>query len=913
MDATKTNVKKIILDRYGRCPHELQPADCRVCTPVAAVPQNGQSGQKVISQPSEIGHMANNGEPAPQVDGGDGQAPGPVPRTSDTKRTAGHKQNKPARRATYLPQAPDGNTLPLLLLPEERFVPPEIVNLKRWVIWNASWNGTKWDKIPLSPLTGRSMKGKLKDNLDQFVTFAEARAAAENFGASGVGYQFVKADKMVGGDYDHCITLLNERGGPALDGEVSNWIFTWFKRTYVEVSVSGTGIHWIAEGRIPHPVPGVHLPGAAEEVTIELYDDNRFFTFSGHAIVFSGHEVLSDEHGEYRQLRRSLNITDCQGSIDKLLSYLKQNNDAETRETGGPNRKRLSLKTIREIHGANLETFRGMKKESDPQNDTLNSAAFFAARAFAAGALEESEKRIKDELLAIARSTPYCPKAESTLRSGWDSGLKQPLEILPVPANWRDITTPDEAFAYFNEKYFVVEDFGGQVPIVWLENNPNPAWEKNLTLGYQKPEVFAKRFNHRWVEVIRVDAGGNEKTTHEPIFDCWYYSKHRQQYDYILFAPGKPSIFTSGEQRIKNLWQSFAVKPRPGNCQLYLDFVRDVICSKNQEHYNHLIKWMAYAIQHPDEPGHHAIALRGNKGTGKNFFVQKFGYLYGSHFSVLVHPERVVGRFNIHLRNCSLLFINEALFAGNHTHENMLKSLITDDYLDLEAKFLNAEQAPNYLHVILASNSDWFIPASFDERRFFVLDVSDEHRGEENYFAAIDRQLEHGGYEALLHYLLNVDLGDWTPRQTIRTDALLDQIMRNLPNDAERAFFNCLHAGRIPGKVRSDGQVEMLPSQFMKWAKEHGWKIDDQMFSRLLSENPKAQRKSFNFPTRRRGSEPRYKLVPTLEECRKLWDKLRGPYTWPRTSDDRGQMSTSEQWESCLEDERENPFPKGRR
>ena len=44
---------------------------------------------------------------------------------------------------------------------------------------------------------------------------------------------------------------------------------------------------------------------------------------------------------------------------------------------------------------------------------------------------------------------------------------------------------------------------------------------------------------------------------------------------------------------------------------------------------------------------------------------------------------------------------------------------------------------PNMLHVYTSSNSDWVIPASHDERRYFVLDVLDTQLGDRPYFNAL--------------------------------------------------------------------------------------------------------------------------------------------------------------------------------
>jgi hypothetical protein len=405
----------------------------------------------------------------------------------------------------------------------------------------------------------------------------------------------LKEDGFCGIDFDNAIV------NGTLHPEVINWLK--FFPTYQELSVSGTGVHAIGKGQIRKARTATALLGAPG-VTAEMYDHDRFFVYTG------------------ARLSSTPGLTRCQESVEKLWTFLGHKTDdaAEPASVGAENvddaDRPLPLSVIRKLHQDNLAAFRAMKKSSDSQNDALNASAFFAARAFAAGVFEQTdEEQIKDELRQIAIDSKHCDGIEETLRSGWSNGIVKPLRVVRPPNDPLRISTPEEAFAYFNENFFVVEDYGGKVFVMWLEPDTHPGWEKNLLLGYQTQREFAQRYNHLKVEVTE-----NNKIIHKPVIECWLFSKYREQYGKIVFAPGKSGTFISGKKRVKNLWQNFAVKARPGDCSLYLNFVRDVICSGNEKHYQELLNWMAYAVQHPDEPGHTAIALRGSKGTGKNFF-----------------------------------------------------------------------------------------------------------------------------------------------------------------------------------------------------------------------------------------------------------------------------------------------------
>src|SRR5947209_4958826 len=81
----------------------------------------------------------------------------------------------------------------------------------------------------------------------------------------------------------------------------------------------------------------------------------------------------------------------------------------------------------------------------------------------------------------------------------------------------------------------------------------------------------------------------------------------------------------------------------------------------------------------------------------------------------------------------------------------------------------------------MASNESWVIPAGLEARRFFVLEVDNACRDAHGYFAAIRKQLENGGYEAMLHDLLNYDLSNFNVRSVPKTEALQEQKHLSVP------------------------------------------------------------------------------------------------------------------------------------
>ena len=251
----------------------------------------------------------------------------------------------------------------------------------------------------------------------------------------------------------------------------------------------------------------------------------------------------------------------------------------------------------------------------------------------------------------------------------------------------------------------------------------------------------------------------------------WLAQKGRRQFSGIVYAPNEGK-----EVKGKlNLWTGFACAPKMGNCSLYLDHLLNNICSGNEYHYQYLLDWMACAVQFPGRPGEVAVVMRGAEGVGKGVAVKHFGELFGAHYLHVSQAGHLTGHFNAHLQQCSVLFADEAFFAGGRSNEGTLKALITEDTIMIEPKGLDSFRVRNCLHIMMCSNNDRVVPAGADARRYFVLEVSDARKQDFRYFAAIADEMTSGGREELLRLLRTRDLSDFNVRNVPQTDALADQ------------------------------------------------------------------------------------------------------------------------------------------
>lgn len=425
------------------------------------------------------------------------------------------------------------------------------------------------------------------------------------------------------------------------------------------------------------------------------------------------------------------------------------------------------------------------------------------------------------------------------------------------------------ALLEMNEKHAVIGSYGGKCVVI--QEVFDPHMRRNL-LDKQTFTDFRNRYMNRKISLGVFD--GTEKFT--SLGKWWLEHENRRQYDRVVFSPSGP---VAGAY---NLWQGFSCEAIPGDCSKFLKHIKNIICAGNEETYEYLMSWMARTVQQPDGPGEVAIVLRGRQGTGKSIFIKFFGGLWGRHFLQVSDPKHLVGSFNQHLKDCVVLFGDEAFFAGDKKHEGVLKTLITEEYIMVEPKGVDAQMAPNNVHLMMASNSDWVVPAGMEERRFLVLDVKPAKMQDTNYFKGIVDEMQNGGKEAFLHVLQTRKLDGYNHRQVPKTDALFEQKQISMKPE-ESWWYEKLMAGEIlphAGGWTLRAPVDALHQDYVRFMQDIGQlrKSTKTVLGRHLSRlcpmaYPKRQYEICPDETTGEDARRPVYVFPSLRECRAYWDE----------------------------------------
>ena len=405
---------------------------------------------------------------------------------------------------------------------------------------------------------------------------------------------------------------------------------------------------------------------------------------------------------------------------------------------------------------------------------------------------------------------------------------------------------------------FVLE--GGKATI--LRENADPITNRKF---YDRisPADFEKAYRNQEFQVATgqwASLGG-----------LWMKSPRRRQYlGGVVFDPAN----RHGAD-YKNLWEGFAYKPGEGSWRGLRRHIWKVVCKRDKTSFKYFMRWMARAVKCPAEQGYVAVVMRGEEGCGKGIVARALLRLFGQHGRHITNAAHLVGRFNEHLQCCVMLFADEAFFAGDVQHTGVLKAIITEPTLAIEGKYRSVIEAQNFLHVIMASNSRWVVPASLEARRFFVLDVSNEKARNHAYFKEIQDELDNGGYAAMLRDLLKIDLTNFKVEDVPQTEGLQEQKKLSLKTE-ERWWREVLSRGYVwQSKLGLENELgvwherlttDLLFKSYTEYAKHERHPLSRELFGAFM-QRMGAKKKQFEGAIR--GERRNHEGEPVVDWNRK--------------------------------------------
>lgn len=320
------------------------------------------------------------------------------------------------------------------------------------------------------------------------------------------------------------------------------------------------------------------------------------------------------------------------------------------------------------------------------------------------------------------------------------------------------------------------------------------------------------------------DPDDNTKKIGIKPFEKWSNSSYRKEYINIDFTD------KAVDENTFNLFKGFPYKPIDHDdvdIESYFTLIREVICDNDEFLYMVVLSFIAQIIQEPFKKLGTSIVISGQKRTGKGSFIKLILKLLGETLSMQTSSkDDVFTRFNSHLMYKLFIYLNEAFWHGDKKVESTMKSLMTDDDLTYEIKNGPTFAGKNYSRMILDSNDELVVPATFDEGRYIALKASNCRKGDESFFAEVnDLRDNQKAMEKIMYFFTYFDYKPYEKYLRIapKTKFFGEQISRNFEFIDEWWYSNLIN-GNIHNaeyNLESDGYIRISNSSLWESFKSY--------------------------------------------------------------------------------------------
>ncbi|KAF1697977.1 DNA primase [Pseudoxanthomonas jiangsuensis] len=272
-----------------------------------------------------------------------------------------------------------------------------------------------------------------------------------------------------------------------------------------------------------------------------------------------------------------------------------------------------------------------------------------------------------------------------------------------------------------------------------------------------------------------------------------------------------------------NLYAGWPTTPVPGSCEKLLALLWHMCGAERQQRalFDWLLKWLAYPLQHPGAKMKSAIVIHGPQGTGKNMFFDEYMKLYGDYGRVL-DQAALEDKFNDWASRKLFLLADEVVARTEVYHlKNKLKALVTGDRIRINPKNIQAYEEDNHANFVFLSNEAMPLVLEEDDRRHAVIWTPEKLPQE--FYREVMAEIAAGGTAALHHYLLQLDLGDFTngtyPPMTAAKAELIQLSM-----DSPLRFLDQLYDQEIPGITPRPAPSKEWYELYKLWCTREGVK-----------------------------------------------------------------------------------------
>lgn len=311
-----------------------------------------------------------------------------------------------------------------------------------------------------------------------------------------------------------------------------------------------------------------------------------------------------------------------------------------------------------------------------------------------------------------------------------------------------------------------------------------------------------------------------------------------------------------------NLWSGWPTEPKPGNFQMLLSVLHHMCSGENNalDLATWVIKWLAYPIQNPGAKMRTTLVLHGPQGTGKNLFFEAVMAIYGQYGRV-IDQSAVEDKFNDWASKKLFLIADEVVARSDLYHiKNKLKAFITGEWIRVNPKHMAPYEERNHVNLVFLSNERMPVVIEEDDRRHCVIWTPPKKDAE--FYKKVGEEIESGGIQALHHWLLSIDLGDFNEHAKPPMTTAKEELMA-LSKDSILRFYDDWIGGEMDGVPIAPTLSEDVFKLYRYWCNQQGVKASP--LNRVidsLSKRPGMKKERHRYITSGKSCNPKTFLIP---------------------------------------------------
>ncbi len=292
--------------------------------------------------------------------------------------------------------------------------------------------------------------------------------------------------------------------------------------------------------------------------------------------------------------------------------------------------------------------------------------------------------------------------------------------------------------------------------------------------------------------------------------------------------------------------------------QAILQHIRVTLCDKQDDIYEYVLDWLAYILQHPGRKTQVMIVFVGPSGCGKSTFYSWLAPLFGNYYENIRTSDLGSHFIGTEFNEKFLIAIDEwnVRELDRRTADGLLKNIITDPSMRVEAKFVQASTTTSHNNLIASTNFAFNItPSSAGYfRRLLLINCGSTQTP--HYYKNIHKIIgnmhdNRHRFTLSMHlwakFLYERDISRFRPSKFPITAFQL-RVITNAWKSAQKWWYEVMQRGYVVGTLRFQNFVSMMTTHLRGAANTGGRFVNLSMILVQFFENMEQYKRPSQFP-----------------------------------------------------------------